>query len=415
MDANELRLEPKTMSNTKYIRHTLTGTVMSGVLFGGHALYFDGVNVVLSDMLLFLFMVTGWVYLLKQAGSGNETSNEDIPSIQGDVPLIHESNTFHVQFGKEVSSQLSLAYTELGNTQAILGDAIAKLISNFTAMAAEVRSQQALMLFASNEDGDEEGKSTKQKFEVFVNTTSAAMNALVDNTILSSRNAMELVEKMDAINEEVSEILGILNQVESIAKQTNLLALNAAIEAARAGEAGRGFAVVADEVRNLSEKTNKFSSQIRNLVGKVNSSLISAESSINTLATSDLSVVMDSKRHVQEMMDDLSELNKTTAKNAIDLRQINLQIEHNVAAAVSTLQFQDMSTQLISHAQMRMAALREVASQMSKGADSPNRHEYLEQIASYNSSLHEHVVSLDARKTNPVAQNNFATGDIELF
>jgi len=62
-----------------------------------------------------------------------------------------------------------------------------------------------------------------------------------------------------------------------------------------------------------------------------------------------------------------------------------------------------------------MAALREVANQMGNGVDSPNRDEYLEQIAAYNNSLHEHVVSLDEKKTNPVAQENFDTGDIELF
>ncbi len=220
---------------------------------------------------------------------------------------------------------------------------------------------------------------------------------------------------MDGIGEQVDSILGILNEVEGIAKQTNLLALNAAIEAARAGEAGRGFAVVAGEVRNLSEKTNKFSNQIRGLVVSVDSSLASAEKSINTLAAKDMTFVMESKQNVQKMMDDLKQLNETMTLNAIELSRINAKVEQNVAVAVSTLQFQDMSSQLIAHAQMRMAALQEVASEMSKGADSPNRHEYLEQIAAYNRSLHEHVVSLDEKKSNPVAQENFDTGDVELF
>jgi len=226
---------------------------------------------------------------------------------------------------------------------------------------------------------------------------------------------MELVEKMDAINGQVSSILGILNEVENIAKQTNLLALNAAIEAARAGEAGRGFAVVADEVRNLSENTNKFSKQIRSLVHNVNDSLVSAETAINKLAANDMTFVMDSKKHVHEMMSDLSALNETMAQNAVELSQINAKVEYNVGVAVSTLQFQDMSSQLIGHAQMRMAALQEVANQMTQGIDSPSRQEYLEQIARYNQSLHEHVVTLDAKKSNPVAQDNFDTGDIELF
>lgn len=400
---------------TNSTRLVFTGALVSGVLLAGHALYFGGMSIALADTLVFLVIVSGWSYLLKRAAVGEELPGRAELSAQGDVPIIHESNLFHVQLGKELSNQLSSAHTELGNTQAILSDAIAKLIDNFTAMAEEVRAQQALTLFITEGGAAGEDQNAKQKFEHFVKSTSDAMNEFVDTTVQNSKRAMELVEKMDAINEQVSGILGILSEVESIAKQTNLLALNAAIEAARAGEAGRGFAVVADEVRNLSENTNKFSKQIRALVGNVNDSLISAERSINSLAATDMTFVMDSKQRVQVMMTDLTALNETIAKNAVELNLINAKVEKNVAVAVSTLQFQDMSSQLLAHAQMRLIALQEVANEMCKGTDRPDRSEYLEQIAAYNRSLHEHVVSLDEKKSNPVAQDNFATGDIELF
>jgi len=400
---------------TNSTRLVFTGALVSGVLLAGHALYFGGMSIALADTLVFLVIVSGWSYLLKRAAVGEELPGRAELPAQGDMPIIHESNTFHVQLGKELSSQLSSAHNELGNTQDILSEAIAKLIDNFTAMAEEVRAQQALTLFITDGGTGNEGQSAKQKFEHFVQSTSDAMNEFVDSTVQNSKHAMELVEKMDAINAQVSGILSILNEVESIAKQTNLLALNAAIEAARAGEAGRGFAVVADEVRNLSENTNKFSKQIRSLVGHVSDSLISAEQSINKLAATDMTFVMDSKQRVQVMMTDLTALNETIAKNAVELNLINTKVEHNVAVAVSTLQFQDMSSQLLAHAQMRLIALQEVANEMRKGTDRPDRGEYLEQIAAYNRSLHEHVVSLDEKKSNPVAQDNFATGDIELF
>lgn len=401
---------------TNFFRLALTGALVSGVLLGGHALYFGGmVGIALADVLLFLVIVSGWSYLLKCATPSEERTGRAQLSAQGDMPIIHESNTFHVQLGKELSSQLASAHAELGNTQDILSEAITKLIDNFTAMAEEVRAQQALTLFITEGGAGNEDQNAKQKFEHFVQSTSDAMNEFVDGTVQNSKHAMELVEKMDAINAQVSGILRILNEVEGIAKQTNLLALNAAIEAARAGESGRGFAVVADEVRNLSENTNKFSKQIRKLVGNVSDSLTSAERSIHSLAATDMTFVMDSKQRVQAMMTDLTELNETIAKNAVELNLINAKVEKNVAVAVSTLQFQDMSSQLLAHAQMRLIALQEVANEMCKGTDRPDRSEYLEQIAAYNRSLHEHVVSLDEKKSNPVAQDNFATGDIELF
>lgn len=398
-----------------FARFAFTGALASGILLGLHAFYLSSAGIALADALLFLAMVVCWSCLFKWVNASEVPSSAAELSAQSDAPLIHESNAFHVQFGKEVSNQLNSAHTELGNTQAILGDAISTLINTFTAMAEEVRAQQALTVYISDGDKEDGGGSAKQKFEHFVQATEKAMNEFVDSTVQNSKHAMELVEKMDAINSQVTGILSILSEVEGIAKQTNLLALNAAIEAARAGEAGRGFAVVADEVRNLSESTNKFSKQIRTSVRSVSESLVAAEQYIDKLAANDMTFVMDSKRNVNSMMADLSELNEAIAKNAVELNIINAKVEQNVAVAVSTLQFQDMSSQLISHAQMRMAALQEVANEMCKGIDSPNRNEYLEQIAAYNRSLHEHVVTLDAKKSNPVAQDNFDTGDIELF
>ncbi len=394
----------------KYPRLLIVGAMASAVLFGGQALYFGSLGIALADSLLWLCVVVFWGYLLRIA-SVNQAAIQI--SETRDMEVLHASHGFHVQLGRAFAGQALSANNEMANTQAILGEAINTLVATFTSMAEAVHIQQSLVL--SIVGGENDSGSTKQKFGNFVNETEKAMNEFVDSTVESSTRAMELVEKVDVISAQVSSILAILTEVESIAKQTNLLALNAAIEAARAGEAGRGFAVVADEVRSLSEKTNKFSSEIRMLVGGVNVSLKSAEEMINALAAKDMSNVMHSKKHVYDMMEDLTKLNESLARDSIELGRISNEVEQKVSTAVSTLQFQDMSSQLIGHAQMRLAAIREVAEKLGGGTESVNAREYLAQIADYGHVLHEHVVSLDSKKSNPVSQDSFETGDIELF
>ncbi|MCQ4271686.1 methyl-accepting chemotaxis protein [Pseudomonas kuykendallii] len=85
---------------------------------------------------------------------------------------------------------------------------------------------------------------------------------------------------IDTLGQRSQEIGGIVGVITSIAEQTNLLALNAAIEAARAGEAGRGFAVVADEVRNLAARTREATEQISGMIGSIQSETSSAISTM---------------------------------------------------------------------------------------------------------------------------------------
>ncbi|CSI13304.1 methyl-accepting chemotaxis protein [Vibrio cholerae MO10] len=146
-----------------------------------------------------------------------------------------------------------------------------------TAMSEMSSTVQTVAEHAQNASSLTENASQQaQTGQQFVKSTISKMSEL-SKDISSSAQAVNQVE------ERVVAISSVVGTIRSISEQTNLLALNAAIEAARAGEAGRGFAVVADEVRNLAQRTQNATVEIQEMISQLQSS---ANSAVNLMEKS---------------------------------------------------------------------------------------------------------------------------------
>jgi len=304
---------------------------------------------------------------------------------------------------------------EVGRVQSMLSDAIVTLTTSFNGILAATQAQEAIAVSLVKDDDAESGTS----YDEFIQNTSDVMQKVVDNVIMNSKLGMELVELTDRISKRAADVESILGEIAGIAKQTNLLALNAAIEAARAGEAGRGFAVVADEVRDLSTRTSQFSQQIAVVMKSMREGVSGAEDAIERLASTDMNFALESKRQVEQVLTSMESLNQQRGKAIVLLGEHAHTMDGEVGRAVTALQFQDMVSQLIAHVDRRTAALDAFMGELDALSDE------IQQMANSGDfdalqkkagDIRQHLAGFEERLGgSPVSQKEMSHGDIDLF
>lgn len=358
--------------------------------------------------LVLLPMVVGYVLNLPFA-----SAVQDDVVAQEETQLVAEVDLLYRDACNEMNTQLTAAAEENQQILSLLQDAIAQLTASFQGITEQTDAEEGLLRGLIDHDHQE------QTLSGFITETGALLEFFINTMQKTSDDSQVVMEKLGDLMQKMDGIVSLLDDVKEIAAQTNLLSLNAAIEAARAGDAGRGFAVVADEVRKLSKKSDTFSDEITKLTMSVKSELGGTIRVVSETVATDTDAALESKERAEVMTAAMGQLNQRTERVIDRTGEISQHIAELVGQAITSLQFEDMCTQIGHHVQRRLTTMEElvqILSELQQFSKEPSSTERaLEMVARAATLTADLKVKVQRIEHKSVTQENLKAGAIELF
>jgi len=234
---------------------------------------------------------------------------------------------------------------ELTHTSQTVEAATLDISARFRELAERALDQARQVARIIETAGSVELDGKREPFHEVVVEMREHIAEMISNIVQLSKRAMSMVYLLDDVQKDVAELRTSLADVDAINRQTNFLALNATIEAHRAGEAGKTFAVVAQEIRNLSLTTASVAERMREKIGALAGGIDRGHSILREIADTDMSPQMLAKERVDQMMESLvrqtesfQDVLRGTARGAGE-------ISETIGHMITRMQFQDLSKQ----------------------------------------------------------------------
>ena len=268
------------------------------------------------------------------SGQIESTSSDELGQIIESINdhLTHLNGSFKMMFDKATESKVSMDQLGLAS-QKVLKETQEQFAR--TEQIAAAVEEMSLTSTAISEDMQLAATET-ENMQKQSTLGSERMQLILSSMEGLSKEVSGGFSAVQSVTEQTDTIASILQTIESIAEQTNLLALNAAIEAARAGEQGRGFAVVADEVRSLAQRTQGSTEEIRTMIDSLVSSGQNALHSMKEcteMSNHTMGIVDENVSMIQALFDSIDRINQTIERVATaseEQSQVSEEVNCNV-------------------------------------------------------------------------------------
>ena len=239
-----------------------------------------------------------------------------------------------------LNEALALWQKHLQTAQEQTREATDKLLGGFVS----IMQQLDQIIETGNDAGQSQGKDTRAQVLIEAEVDLKALLASLDETLHSKDRVLGTIRELDGASRG---LLGLADVVEKIARQTNLLSLNAAIEAARAGPAGAGFSVVAGEVRRLSAESGEMGKQIGEQVRSFGAQVTATMRDATAQSDHDRTALDVNEDRVRSVISRVDEAVESLSARAESTRVVSQSIRTEVETLMVAFQFQDRVNQII--------------------------------------------------------------------